>query len=368
MNLHRAAIGNQLYLRRLKTPSVLFIFITSRCNACCRHCFYWKQLKTKEDMQLENYVKIISSLKNRLNTLILTGGEPTLHPQLNRFVEFALNKNNPRIIALPTNGMLTKPVIELADRFCLNYPGTLFDISFSLDGLQQTHDQIRGVPGSFEKTVATITALVKFRDERKADNLGINVVTTIGEHNFRQVDDLFLFVKQHVRVQHKIQLLRGSTTGVFGIGPQQISDMDPLLTTSFSRETLADLRSTVSRVQQIFAAPPLQQLKLSVQLDALEGRPVQMKCVAGINDGVIYQNGDVAICEMLKPLANLEDFQYDFAKLWNSKKVRNYIRTLHCHCIHNCNIVSNMKYDFPSMKKLWNWDNTSAADRTAAGK
>ena len=314
-------------------------------------------------MQLENYAKIISSLKNRLHTLILTGGEPTLHPQLNQFIEFALKKNKPRIVALPTNGILTGPVIELADRFCQKYLGTLFDVSFSLDGLQNTHDKIRGVDGCFEKTVATITELLKFRDEKKSENLGINVVTTIGEHNLRQLEELFLFVKRHLRVNHKIQLMRGSTTGVFDIGAQQISDMDPQLTTNFSRETLADLRATVSRIQENFAAPPFQKLKLSVQLDALEGRPVQMKCVAGIHDGVIYQNGDVAICEMLKPLANLEDFQYDFAKLWNSEKVRNYIQSLHCHCIHNCNIASNMKYDFPSLNKLWNWDKKNGADR-----
>ena len=356
LNLHRVLVKNHLYLRRLKTPSVLFIFITSRCNARCQHCFYWKQLESKENMQLEDYIKIISSLKNRLTTLILTGGEPTLHPQLNLFVEFALKENNPKTIAIPTNGIVTKPIIELADFFCQKYPKTLFDISFSLDGMQNTHDKIRGIEGSFEKTIVSITELVKLRDEKKLQNLGINVVTTIGEYNLRQLEDLFLYVKQHLNVNHKIQLLRGSSTGVFGIDQQQVSDLDPLITTTFSPATITDLRATVSRIQETFAAPPLQKLKLSVQLDALEGRLIKMKCVAGMNDGVIYQNGDVAICEMLKPLANLKDFQYDFARLWNSNKIRDYIKTLHCRCIHNCNIVSNMKYDFPSLKKLWGLD------------
>jgi len=178
-------------------------------------------------------------------------------------------------------------------------------------------------------------------------------VTTVGEQNVRQLDDLFFYVKNHLDVNHKIQLLRGSSTGVFGIDRRQLSGLDPQISTDFSLETLRDLRATISRIQEIYEASPLQKLKLSVQLDTLEGRHIPMKCVAGVNDGVIYQNGDVAICEMLKPIANLKDFQYNFSALWNSKKVRSYIEKLHCRCIHNCNIVSNMKYDYRSLKKLW---------------
>ena len=356
MNLYRVFLKNNLYLSRLKTPSVLFIFITSRCNARCQHCFYWKQLESKEDMRLEDYKKIISSLKNRLSILILTGGEPTLHPQLASCIEFALKENNPQIIAIPTNGILVENIAELADFFCQKYPKTLFDFSFSLDGNKNTHDKIRGVEGCFEKTVASINRLKKLKAEKKLQNLGINIVTTVGEHNVRQLDELFFYVKNHLDVNHKIQLLRGSSTGVFGVDRQQVSGLDPRISTDFSEETLRDLRATISRVQRTYEALPLQKLKLSEQLDTLEGRPSQMKCVAGVNDGVIYQNGDVAVCEMLKPIGNLKDFHYDFSALWNSKKVRNYTEKLHCRCVHNCNLVSNMKYDFRSLKKLWGLD------------
>ena len=148
-------------------------------------------------------------------------------------------------------------------------------------------------------------------------------------------------------------MIRGSSTGVFNIDKEFLSDFNPRLSITFSKEILEKLRKTSFEILEKYEAPGYQIEKLHIQLDTLANNMNNLKCVAGIVDGIIYQNGDVSICEMLKPLGNLKDYNYNFYNLWNSKKSRGFIKKLDCSCMHNCNIVSNMEHDYRVLKKLY---------------
>ena len=56
-----------------KTPLQLIHFITSKCNAKCGHCFYWKNLNTKGELSLEEIEKITKHLPD-LVILNISGG------------------------------------------------------------------------------------------------------------------------------------------------------------------------------------------------------------------------------------------------------------------------------------------------------
>ncbi len=67
--------------------NMLELFITNKCNLRCNGCFYKKGLGTGE-MSLDDYKKHICEHISNVKKIILLGGEPTLHPNINEMIEF----------------------------------------------------------------------------------------------------------------------------------------------------------------------------------------------------------------------------------------------------------------------------------------
>lgn len=83
-------------------------------------------------------------------------------------------------------------------------------------------------------------------------------------------------------------------------------------------------------------------------------RLIVLLCLAGYIDGVIFPNGDVALCEFTKPFINLHDFNLDFNKLWNSSKTEQMRHKIQeCFCTHPCNLSTSMSFDPNSIKRLF---------------
>jgi MoaA/NifB/PqqE/SkfB family radical SAM enzyme len=49
-----------------------------------------------------------------------------------------------------------------------------------------------------------------------------------------------------------------------------------------------------------------------------ETQRAQLTCYAGTAGGVIYDEGTISSCEILEPVGNLRDFDWNFQKLWFS--------------------------------------------------
>lgn len=86
------------------TPSpvnTLQVFITNKCNLRCKACFYAHNLG-KEDMSLEEYKQAVRKYLGNIRKVILLGGEPTLHKDLNKIIAF--NTESGLRTTLYTNG------------------------------------------------------------------------------------------------------------------------------------------------------------------------------------------------------------------------------------------------------------------------
>ncbi len=97
----------------INTNSLLHLSwkVTNTCNYNCSYCFgsgqYYKNLKSTEYTNLEDLKKIadkIFSLHNSTFDIILSGGEPTLHPHLISFLNYVSTFNKRIIIRIVTNG------------------------------------------------------------------------------------------------------------------------------------------------------------------------------------------------------------------------------------------------------------------------
>jgi heme d1 biosynthesis radical SAM protein NirJ len=133
--------------RKPAAPVVIWNLIR-RCNLTCKHCY-----TTSTDIDFPNELStpeiyaVMDDLKAfKVPVLILSGGEPLLHPDIFKISRRA--KDMGFYVALSTNGtkISTDNIGEIAD---INYQY----VGVSLDGIKDTHDQFRRVKGSFDQAL-----------------------------------------------------------------------------------------------------------------------------------------------------------------------------------------------------------------------
>jgi len=344
------ALGRR-QVRRLKTPTRLIYYVTNRCNARCRHCFFAEHLNTDRagELTLDEIGRVASSFRHRIRSLLLTGGEPTLREDLPEICRIFDRRNRTALFTIPSNGLDPGRVERVFDEI-LSTTRAKLNAQVSIDGLAEVHDRIRGVPGSFEAALETARRLKRLR-ARHGNLNNTSVLTVISAANADQIEPLIDLVQREGGLFHKFQYLRSSATDVVGVAPEALADHAPPdgALTRPDEDTLRDLTDLITRrlrrpqntlVSRRQVASMMHQWWTAVEHDG------RLRCLAGRIDGVLYADGAVALCEMTRPVANVRDFDCDFAALWHSEAAERRRRQIrHCFCSHPCNISTSMSYD-----------------------
>jgi MoaA/NifB/PqqE/SkfB family radical SAM enzyme len=129
-------------------PKEICIILTYRCNAKCNMCNVW-QHPTRADEEIT--VKDIEKLPSGLRFINITGGEPFIRRDIEEIMQVVRPKTERIVIS--TNGIFTDRITRL----CEKYPD--IGIRISTEGLQKTNDEIRKIPGGFDRTVRTLLTL-----------------------------------------------------------------------------------------------------------------------------------------------------------------------------------------------------------------
>ena len=85
----------------------ILLFLTGKCNLRCPKCFNCGNMISKNDMDLD-FIKEIVNNNPLVDKYDIMGGEPMLHPQINKILHF-LDASDKKI-GLYTNGLLLKKV------------------------------------------------------------------------------------------------------------------------------------------------------------------------------------------------------------------------------------------------------------------
>lgn len=150
----------------------IYLYITERCQLRCGHCYMGDRLERGLVLPFEKAASIMS-YSRRLGGRYITflGGEPTLHRDLPRMVDYALDLGYEQVM-INSNGLLERTIDRIA-------PEKLHYISFSLDGATAgTHDRIRGA-GTFPKTVDCIRRTVE-------NGYSVRLICTISQINVQE--------------------------------------------------------------------------------------------------------------------------------------------------------------------------------------
>jgi GT2 family glycosyltransferase/MoaA/NifB/PqqE/SkfB family radical SAM enzyme len=332
----------QSLLKKINNQSVqsLTFFITTKCNSRCKHCFYWKELNSK-DISLEEIEKIISKFSN-IQVISLSGGEPFLRKDLNQIIKLIKKYTGVKIIDIPTNCL-----IDISKRFeeiLIENPDINFSIDCSLDGMKEDHDFIRGVDGSFEKTIVMIK---KFSEIRKKypnfKNLAVNSVLT--SRNYKNMPQFIKFIKTLPIDHHTFDIIRGDYQDI--MSPPKKEEI--IKFNKLRYQTMKHYNSKSSILRRIFNNKKDKEL-IRIQERILFGKKWPFECTAGKNDFILESDGKMRICELTAPVGDLlKNTPEELLKNEKSKAILKQIKNHQCDCTHICNLSSSMDY---SLKNL----------------
>lgn len=142
-----------LNLRQSPVPSLryLLLHITDVCNLACAHCFQAHNGGGSHTLTWDAISGVVEQFEELQGLrLMVSGGEPLLHPDFWRLNELVATKDLRSILL--TNGLLINAAA--ADALSFN------EVQVSLDGIAESHDLLRG-RGTFEQAVAAVRMLVE---------------------------------------------------------------------------------------------------------------------------------------------------------------------------------------------------------------
>lgn len=181
---HAVAVGAEVRgIPTLSAPLEIHWEITGRCNLECLHC-YNNSARNSPQPTLEQISSVTDELKEaktKVRGIIVSGGEPLMHPHLRKILE-AIRPLAAEVV-LATNGAL---VCESN----IDWVAGMIDaVNLSIDSSNaDSFSKFRGHPGILHKAVNAMRLFVKH---------GIPVVaqTTISRYNVDSLDDLALLLR-----------------------------------------------------------------------------------------------------------------------------------------------------------------------------
>lgn len=166
-----------------KLPSDIVIAVTYLCNSKCRMCNIWKTEKLSV-LALEEYKKLPKTIKE----VNLTGGEPFLRPDLVELIKLLVELNPKVRIIISTNGFATELIKQRIMEILPIKPDII--VGISLDGIGEIHDQVRGIPGGFQKVMATIKIL------KELGVKDLHLAFTAGDYNINELPKVYQLSRQ----------------------------------------------------------------------------------------------------------------------------------------------------------------------------
>lgn len=298
------------------------VIVTYRCNARCTMCNRYKApSKPDEEISIETIKKL-----PKMYFTNITGGEPFIREDLPDIVR-ELYKKSDRIV-ISTNGFFTDRIIKL----CEEFPNV--GIRISIEGLEQTNNEIRGLNDGFNRGYSTLKKLV----EMKHPDVGFGM--TVQDKNAKDLVALY-DLSNEMGMEFATASLHNSF--YFVEAKNTIHDR-PMVAKEFEKliNKLLESKSPKKWFRAYFNHG---------LINYIYGQKRLLPCDMAFDTFFIDPYGDVMPCNGTKckeVMGNLNEQSWD--ELWNSEKaekVRNVVR----HCSRNCWMIGSVS---PAMHKyIW---------------
>ena len=170
-NIATSAAMRRLSPDWIPSPHAGHLIVTFKCNLKCECCPSWR-FKDHEDLTTEEWLTAFQQLKS-LDIVKILGGEPLVRKDIIELLSGVREIIDPFMLQMTTNGMLTQRTVDVIH--AIAWPG--LQLRISVDGTEETHDQMRGTKGSWKQVTQTVREVADLR-EKYGFKLGINFALT----------------------------------------------------------------------------------------------------------------------------------------------------------------------------------------------
>ncbi|MFN2182752.1 MAG: radical SAM/SPASM domain-containing protein [Anaerolineae bacterium] len=334
-------------------PFSIVVSASYRCNSRCRTCDVWQ--KSSDEMTVDEWRRVFAKLGHVPFYLTFTGGEPFLRADLHEMVIAGAELCRPGVITIPTNGLLTRRILEQVDQICAAATHSQVGINLSLDGIGAEHDEIRQVPGNWDRAIETWQGLKEL--QARHANLVLSVHTVVSKFNTGRIRDIvegleFLEPDSYITeiAEERVEL---DTVGWdITPSPEEYAPIADYLSARATRHGAAPQKG-LARFTQAFRAQYYQLVKRVLR----EQRQV-IPCQAGWASGHIAPDGDVwTCCIRAEPVGNLRETGYDLRPIWfeqagKMRRLRASIKGKECACPMANASYANMLLHPPTVARV----------------
>ena len=283
----------------------LFWETTLRCNAKCKHCGSraGENIKVEDELTTEEIKRTFKSIADKYDAsqilINVTGGEPLVREDLFNVMKYATELGFHW--GITTNGMLiTDKIIEKMKETKLS------TMSISIDGLEESHDEFRGIKGSYKKIIQNIEKL------RQAKFLNsFQVTTVVNKLNIEELDKMYEVMKS------------------LEVDSWRVVNMDPIGRANDNNNLALDKDDYKHLIDFIKQKRKISNFDVTYGCAHFLGMKYEKKvrnnmffCMAGYTTASILNNGDIFVCpnvERRKELIQGNVKNDDFVEIWENK-------------------------------------------------
>ena len=276
----------------------LLIEVTKKCNAACDQCGSRCDIRSEETLPAESILAALADIREHIGTytmLNITGGEPLLRRDLFEIMTAASKMGFEW--GMVTNGSLITP-----ETVAKMKASGLKTVTVSVDGLRETHDSLRHLPGGWDRIM---NALRLLKEAAFLDHLQITF--TANRRNVYEFEALYKIIAP------------------IGLDSVRVSFMDPIGRAQehtdllLTREEILYFTGLVNRLNDAHRGPEIVWGCPHYLGPLLKNR--RFFCFAGIYNASILANGDIFVCpnvERRPELIQGNILMHSFSDVWQN--------------------------------------------------
>lgn len=296
-------------------------FLTYRCTSMCRTCTIWQREGGGEEMTRAQWLDTCAKLSRYgVRSFEIFGGDALLRKDA-IFDITSYCSDQGIATYFPTNANLCD-----RDTVRLLIEAGLGTVYLSLDDVEEGHDEVRGVPGSFAKVRAALEHFAQLRGERELPK--IIICATISGLNFRGFPRLIEFLEGY-----PVNAIYPRPLGEFSRSNVEASSLDgqtpePYFASSdgqshlMSRSELREMYRMIEEIKKKTSSIYINWRPYYSTTDAtfLRGEYPLKKCRIASTVVTVNPNGDVVPCPFFRSylIGNLREI--DLEEIWGNEK------------------------------------------------
>jgi len=323
--------------------SFLIFQVTKACNCKCEMCSIWA-MDHKDEVTLDEYEKIFRDpLFADLEVLSLTGGEPFIRKDFADICKLAQDCcPKLKVISCPTNGVLGNLILPAVHKILENIrPDVFFKLGISIDGFEEAHNKVRGIPTAYKRAMETFEKLSKVDHP----NFDVGILSLIVKETIPHLDAVREQFSKYTEHQTYTLLMIADFFGNDG----NITDYTPE-----ERETIKAFFHKLMELQ------PQKSYLYHNSVKQMENGKRNYPCVAGYRTAYIDSFGNLYPCHYLP------ENEYKIGSIRTSSSLQSAWHSDHANalrekmktspicatCSNNCDMINTVREEFFDFAKF----------------